>query len=535
MERKLFHGCYSTLGNGVLYILYVFVFAFVCPSDRKPQMEVEAMKKVNLKNLKFGINNTVIVVFSVVIVMLLNIAVVLLEGKVPNFKLDLTENAVTKIGNETKGVLKRLDEGDCEVDLIYLKGMGDENKQVTTVLEQYDAYSKNIEYKIVNYHTDPVFLSSYGISSDVNIDNSVLVATKDKTKARLVNAADMEATYQNSTVFMLENLVTNAIGVVSSEKSMTVCFTTGHGEIIEQSATEGGKQSGGMMLVALLRSENISVYQYDISTGKIPEGIDAVMIMSPLTDFTQEEINNLDDYLLGGGNVIVSLPSTIALPRIEKYLKDNWGVGVNNNIISETDPQSRFDENGVYFYAQKGAHEAVSDIGGRIIASYMKSLTFSPVGDVEADVLLSSSENALSMPIENNTILSENVTKGRFDLAYMLEKPLGGSFENTAKLVVTAGEAVWGVTREMVTNYDAIVYNSLLEKSFGNADFAMNVLSYVYGEALESIYVPVKTRQVSVLTMSESMANAMSKLLGIVLPLLVIVIGVIVWLKRRNK
>ena len=63
----------------------------------------------------------------------------------------------------------------------------------------------------------------------------------------------------------------------------------------------------------------------------------------------------------------------------------------------------------------------------------------------------------------------------------------------------------------------------------------MNVLSYVYGEALESIYVPVKTRQVSVLTMSESMANAMSKLLGIVLPLLVIVIGVIVWLKRRNK
>lgn len=494
------------------------------------------MKKVNLKNLKFGINNTVVIVFAVVIVMLLNIAVVLLESKVPNFKIDLTESSVTKIGNETKSLLKRLDEGDCEIDLIYLKGMSDADGQVTSVLEQYDAYSKNIDYSIVNYHTNPVILNQYGINSDANVDGSVLVATKDKSKARLVNASDMEVTYQNSTVFMLENLLTNAIGVVSSDKSMTVCFTTGHGEIISESTdAEGNTTNGGMMLVALLRSENINVYQYDISTGKIPEGIDLLMIMSPVNDFTQEEINNLDDYLLSGGNVAVSLPSAIELPRIEKYLEATWGIGVENDIISETDTQSRFDENGVYFYAHKGEHEAVDDIGGRIIASYMKHLTFNSVGDIEADVLFTSSDKALSMPVKDNAIQSEGVKQGKFNLAYMLEKPLNGSFENTAKLIVTSGEALWGVTREMVTNYDAIVYNSLLEKSFGNADFVMNILSYVYGEDIQSIYVPVKTRQVSVLTMSQGQANVMSKLLGFVLPLCVIAAGVIVWFKRRNK
>lgn len=493
------------------------------------------MKKMNFKNLKFGLNNTVIIAFAIIIVIMLNVTTVLFETRVPDFKIDLTESKVTKIGNETKAVLKKLDEGDLKIDLIYLKGISDAKGQVTSVLEQYDAFSENIEYKVVNYHSNPVLLNSYGINSDANVDGSVLVAKKDKSKARIVQAADMERQMQTGTVFMLENLLTNAIAVLSDEEQMTVCFSTGHGEIIEQSAqSEDGTAPSGMMLVALLRSENIGVYQFDISTGKIPEGIDLVMIMSPMNDFTQQELDNLDDYLLSGGNAVVSLPSTIKLERLEKYL-ETWGIEANNDIVSETDAQSRFDESGVYFYAQKTDHEAVRDISGRMIASYMKSLSFKESGDIEADVLFTSSDKALSMPITDNGIDSKNVTEGKFNFAYLLEKPLEGSFENSAKMVVTSGEALWGVTREMVTNYDVIIYNSLLEKSFGNADFVMNILSYIYGKDIQSIYVPVKTRQVPVLTMSQFEASVMSKLLGFVLPFVVILMGVIVWLKRRNK
>ena len=488
------------------------------------------MNKMNLKNLKFGINNTIIVVFAIVIVMLLNILTVLTETKLPKLKIDLTENAVTKIGNETKTVLKKLDEGNCEVEIIYLKGMGDADTQVTSVLEQYDAFSKNISYSIVNYHKNPVLLTSYRIDSNSNVDGSVLVATKDKSKARLINYADMQRREQNSTVFVLENLLTNAIGVVSSEKQMKVCFTTGHGEVVGQD----NAQNDGMMLAGFLRGENISVYQYDVSTGAIPGEIDLVMITSPVKDFTREEINNLDDYLLSGGNVAVSLPSMVKLERLEDYLS-TWGVRVNNDIVSENDSQMKIDDSGIYFYAQKGECKALSDVEGRIIASYMKSLEVESVGDIAADVLLSTGEEAVSMPIKDNAIDKTNITMGRFDLAYMLEKPLDGSYENTAKLIVTSGEAVWGITREMVTNYDAIVYNSLLETRFGNADFVMSVLSDVFGEDIQSIYVPMKTRHVSTLAMSQAQADVLNVCLGFVLPALVILAGCIVWLKRRNK
>lgn len=495
------------------------------------------MKKTSSKNLKFKVNNGIVVAFAIIIVMLLNVVTVLTETKFPKLKADLTVNSVTKIGNETRQVLRSVDEGDNDIELIYLTGTANAKERVAGILQQYDAYSERVTYKSVNYHTNPGFLSSYGINSDANVDGSVLVARKDKSKARIVAASDMEITYNNNTVFLLENLLTNAIGVVASDRQMTVCFTTGHGEIIENVQTNpvtGSEEQGGIMLINLIKSENIAAYQYDISTGEIPESIDLVMIMSPKTDFTQQEIDTLDDYMLKGGNVAVALSSGTALERLEGYL-GTWGIKVNDDIISETDAQSRFDENGVYFYAHKTQSEAAKDIEGRILASYAKTLEFTPTGDIEGEAILTSSPSANRMPFTDGSIDAENVQQGQFNIGYVLEKPLNGSFETTSKLIVTSTESVWGITRDTVTNYDALIYYSLSEQSLGNADFVMNMLSHVFGEEIQSIYVPVKSQQVSMLTMSDAQAKVMSRMLGIVVPFMIILAGIVVWLKRRNK
>lgn len=494
------------------------------------------MKKINTKKLKFKVNNSIVVVFAIVLVMLLNIVTVLTETKFPKLKIDLTENNVTKISHETREVLKSVDEKGKEIELIYLTGTADIKERVAGILEQYDAYSECVTYKSVNYHTNPSFLASYGINSEANVDGSVLVATKDKRKARIVAASDMEVSYNNNTVFLLENLLTNAIGVVASDRQMTVCFTRGHGEIIEsvqKNPVTGSEEQGGIMLINLIKSENIAAYQYDISTGEVPEGIDLLMIMSPKNDFTQREIDTLDNYLLQGGNVAVALSSDVKLERLEDYL-ETWGIKVNDDIIVERDPQSMFDENGVYFYAHKGDSEALNDVDGRILASYARSLEFTPVGDVEADVILKTSSNSHSMEISESVV--ERAGKvGSFNIGYVLEKPLNGSFENTAKLIVTSSEAPWGVTRGTVTNYDALVYYSLSEQSLGNADFVMSMLSHVFGETIQSIYVPVKAQNVSMLTMTDAQANIASRILGFVLPFAIVLAGVVVWLKRRNK
>ncbi len=495
------------------------------------------MRRINFKNLKMGINSGVIVVFSLVLVIMLNILMPLLEERFPKLKIDLTQNEVTKIGRETKELLSSLEESDKEIELIYLKGTEDIEFRVKTVLEQYDAYCDNITYREVNYHKNPTFLESYGISSEANVDGSVLVCLKDGSKVRIVEKNNMEISYNQSTVFLLENLLTNAIGVISSDKQMKVCFVTGHGEIVEsaqKNPVSGQDEQGGMMLINLLKSENIALYQHDISTGAIPKEIDLVMIMAPTEDFTQSEIDRLDDYLKEGGNALIALSAGTETERLEAYMK-LWGLTVNNDIVAETNTQNKFDETGIYFYGQLTGHESVSEVKNRILVSYAKSLTAENTGDISADVILTSGNGANSMKFTKDGISSENVKTGQFALGCILEKPVNGSYSDTAKMIVTSTESVWGVTRDLVTNYDAMVYYSLSEESFGNGSFVMSMLSYVFGEEIQSIYVPLKSHQVSVLSMTDAQAALMRRLLGFIMPAVIILCGVAVWLKRRNK
>lgn len=480
------------------------------------------MKKVNLKKLKYGVNNTVVVVFAIVFVLLLNIVAGLLEKKAPVLTLDLSDQSVAKISSETKAVLDGVDEKDVDIELIYLKGTSDANAQVMEILEQYDAHSDNVSVRVETFHKNPMLLSGYGIEATSEIEGSVLVATKDKKKVRVVSEKDMAITYNNSTVFLLENLLTNAIGVVASEGQMTVCFATGHNEVL------------GEMLVNLMTSENIATYQLDLSTGGVPEDVDLLVIMSPQTDYTVSEINVIDDYLLSGGNVVVNLPGAIVLPRLEEYVA-SWGVSVNNDILLEQDASGSYENSGMYFYPVAGEYDAVKSITGRILASNARSMTFTKTGDIEADVLLMTSENGYSLPIVDNDINKDNMKQGTFALAYRLEMPLNGSFETTAKMVVTTSAAVWGVAESMVTEFDYHVLYSLTEESFGNRDFVMNMLSDLYGESIQSIYIPVKARYVSILTMTEAQAVTMQRIFCFVLPAMVLLLGVAIWLKRRNK
>ncbi|MGM9552172.1 MAG: Gldg family protein [Clostridia bacterium] len=477
---------------------------------------------MNFKRLKFKVNNSVVVAFSVVFVILINILVVLLESKVPMLKLDLTENAITKISNETKSVLDSIDEGDEKFEIIYLRGSSDVNGKVNDVLEQYDAYCENITYRVENYHKNPLLLSNYGIDSSKDVDGSVIVTSEDRTKIRIVERDNMEISYNSSSVFLLENLLTNALGVVSSSDQMSVCFVTGH------------EENSSDMLISLLNNQNINVTQIDLSTASVPEDVDLLMIMAPQKDYTMAEIDAIDDYLLKGGNASVSLPFGIVLDRLETYLK-SWGISANNDILLEQSPDYNYQGSGMYFYAHVSDHEAVTNLGNRILNSYARSIEFTKTGDIEGELLLETSSEGYSVPLVNGELDKENMKQGTYHLAYILEKPLNGSYETTSKMIVTSSTAPWGVADNIVTDYDYHVYYSLAEDSFGNSDFVMNMLSNVYGKNIENIYIPLKSRKVSILSISDSTAKVLQRVLCVVLPILVLCAGVVVWLKRRNK
>lgn len=481
------------------------------------------MKKINFKRLKFGANNSVILIFAIVCAVLLNAVASLAENRFPALKIDLTENAVTKISDETKAALAKLDESDTEIEIIYLTGTNDEDADAADVLRQYDAYSKNISLTHENYVKNPSVISRYQLSPS-DAEGVVVAVNKDSTRFRAIYESEMWSLSSTGTSqsFLLESKLTNAVAYLMSSREINIVLSAGHDE------------AETSVLAAMLEEENMNVTQLDLSTADVPEDTDVFMILAPQNDFTQQETDALDTYLSNGGSAVLAFPFNVPLPHLEEYARE-WGLTVSNDVLLEQDPSSSYQQSGMYFYPSVTDNEITAPIEKNIFASYARSLSSFASGDIYASAMLTTSEEAYSVPIKGDDFDRDSMREGQFNIAYLLEKPLNGSYEETAKLVVTSTPSVWGAINSLYTNYDYIALQSLSESRFGNRDFVLSTVSYITGTESPGIVVPGKSSSAAVMSISTEQSAVMQLIFCAVLPLCVIAAGITVWLKRRHR
>ncbi|MCD8048298.1 MAG: GldG family protein [Clostridia bacterium] len=472
------------------------------------------MKKINFRKIKFGANNSIVVVIAVVLAVLLVMAASAAETKFPALKIDVTDDSITKITDQTKTVLRALDETDTKIKLIALEGTGDLNSDVRDVLNQYDVLSDNITFETENYVKNALILQTYSISSDY-ADSTVIVTNEDDSKFRVIYSAQMwQQDSENSSSFLLETYVTNAIGYLMSDRIISVAMTTGHNESVTDT------------FIDELTAENISVTQVDLSTSGISEGCDLLMIIAPYSDFTQSEIDALDTYMSEGGNCLISLWATSegVLPRLEAFMQE-WGITYNHDIVLEQDMQ--YVINSTIFYAQTTDSEISRSISGSILAYMPGSLTLSEDDDEEGlylTELLTTTSSGISIPLSEaqNLDASSEFDSDAYIIAAMAEHAVDNNLENLSHLVVTTTPYVFGADGE-----------TLQESRYGNKDFLLNMINYVTDNDAISVSVK-KTRTTTTITLPQSQRSILSIALCVVFPLVIIIIGIAVWLKRRH-
>ena len=471
------------------------------------------------KKLKFGVNSSVVIIFAIVIVILLNIAASLFEEKFPALRIDVTEGGLTKISKTTKDVLKALDESETDIEIVYLKGTGSEDNDALDLIKRYDAASENITTSVKDYVKDPTLLGKYNITAAGNIDGAVVVCANNQKNPLLITQADMWRQTQTGVTFLLENRITNAIGSLMSARTMNACISQGHSE------------AEPAYLIDALTQENVNVTVLDLSTGDIPDDVDIFFVLSPTVDFTQSEIDALDDFLAKGKSVILAFGFNISLPRLEAFA-ESWGLVVNNDIVLEQNPAYSVQQTGMYFYPILMESAVSSGVDGRMIASFARSIKAVASGDISQTPILVTSSGGCSVPVVNGELDSESMTEGSFPIAYLLEKPLNGSFEETAKLFVASTPTIFGAVNSVTTEFDYLMLLSLSEPSYGNGKFVTNCV--FYAADYEGVSVAVKTRETNYLNISTMQSLIFIAVFCVILPLLVIVAGIIMWLKRRH-
>ena len=238
------------------------------------------MKKLNEKMKK---NWLVKVTTTAILVIVLIALFVALTIWVNNLNLDPIDFTADKLYTLTDTSKERVKDITEDVN-IYFVGYSEDNTTVD-LTKQYHNANEKINVELVNAVDRSDLVQKYGIDSS---SMGVIVESGDKYK--VLTSSDFY-TYDATTyeqIDITEEKMTNAIMYVTAEKIPTVYFMEGYSDFtIEENMT---------YLSAYLGNEVTKYSTVNIlTTGKVPDDCDTLVITSPNNDFDDVTTNAIEE------------------------------------------------------------------------------------------------------------------------------------------------------------------------------------------------------------------------------------------------
>lgn len=442
-------------------------------------------------------------------VLLFNVVIGAAADKI-QLRWDLTEEKLYALKDETKAVLKNLKD---DVTLYYFVSDGHENEQIVNVLNMYRTASNRLKIVKSDPNTDPIAVRRFTDKGAAIEQNTIILERG--TRYRVISPSEIYQNYgkqsgetvQNA-FFGLEQLITRAIAFVAANKTNSVFFTVGHNE------------ADYTPVINTLGEENIEYYQIDLKTGDIPDAADAIYIMAPTDDFTDDEIFRLDAFLSKGKGAHISFDAAKKpLPKLEAYLKDFWGVTMYHDLVCESDANRTLNYS-YMFMPDVGEHPITNDISAknnRIVLMHTRSMEISSVQEVTASPLLVTSSAAFSLHGSDPTV-KENIREGALPVAAVLTRQVMDKPE--ARLVVSGSYKM----------YETLF---LEEASVANRAFLLGATNYVVKNE-DTMSVSPKSLLTYALMLSDGMTNFYIITVCALPALLFFALGIFTWRKRRH-
>ncbi len=468
---------------------------------------------LHTRTAKAGGYSFVATIFVLIILVLVNIAV----SSLPStwIQYDISSAQLYSVTSATKAEVQNLTE---EVTIYWITQAGEEDSVIEKLLNVYDALSDYITVEEINPDVYPTFAEQY---TDETVENNSLVVESGDTY-RYISYSDIyEYDYSDyyttgsvSYSFDGESEITSAIDYVVSDDLPIIYVLTGHGEAdFSDSMTESLEKAN-------IETEELTLLTVD----EIPEDAEAIMIYAPTSDFSEEEITMLTEYLEAGGRLfVISGPQeedemTNLHSLLESYgvtteegivvegSRDNYAFGYPYVLLPETgdsDITSALSENNIY-----------------IISAFAQGLTIGETADsVTVTSLLDTTTEAFSK-ISGFSLSTYDKEDGDIDGAFSVAV----SIEDAD----TEAMMVWIST-------DYIMDDTYVSYSSGaNSDFVINALSWLIGET-DSLSIRSKSMSYDYLTINTNQANMIKISLIGVIPICFLLYGVIDVRRRRKN
>ena len=470
---------------------------------------------ISKKHIKNGSYTMVMSVIFIAVVIVINMIVSTIPSKYS--EIDISSQKLYSIGDETKKMLKDLEK---DVTIYQIAQSGSEDENISNLLKKYEDESKHIKVEQKDPVVNPKFVSQY--TSDDLSANSLIVVCGDRNKVIDYNniyetSVDYQTYSSQTTGFDGEGQITSAIGYVTSENLPALYTVEGHGEKDMDSSIKEDIEKANMDIKSL----NL------LTEGSVPDDADCLFIDSPSTDFSSDEKDAIIEYLENGGKAIIfSDYTTEDMPNFDAIL-ENYGVQRTEGVVFEGDNQHYAMQMPYYLVPTINSTDASSETasaGYYVLAPYAQGIKqLDDVRDtVKIESILTTSDQAYSKTdLNSNTIEKEDGdVEGPFDLGVSITESLDDDKE-TQIVYYSTSNLMDSQTNQMVSG--------------GNEKLIMESLKWMTDtEESASVSIPSKGLEVSYLTITDYDA-AFWKICTIALiPGIFLVIGFVVWIKRRK-
>lgn len=524
--------------------------------EKKNKKDKKEKKKSEHKKLKHGMMSTVFTIAFVAVVVLVNVVATVLFDRYP-ITIDLTKDKIYSISDESEEYVKKIDT-DVLITVFAeeddFTNLSTYTRQADEVMRKYCKYNNKISYRYVDIDSNPDIMkdytddtiSLYDIIVETNPSKDIkrtrkltvldlvnfsdefneMLSTYGMTAEQLaeqsggaVNALSTMTSYYGSSIIASSNAeqaFTSAFMTVTDPNPVTVTFLTGRSELTELS-----------YLQTLLTANGYTVNTIDITSEDIPEDTDVAVIPAPKTDYLAEDIKKLDAFLdnngkLGKQLLYIASVQQQSTPNIDEFLAD-YGVEIGEGAICET-------------YASNYYNQQFLTISSELSDNFMQD-----VGTSDPKLLIQASRPVKLLFDEKNKIATEAYVKSTDD-AFVMNLEDGSTIEKGQQNYVTVssrvayedgGDSIY--SNVIVAGSEFMFSDRYLQYTqYQNREYFLSLLNGITHKT-DGIVIEPKVIEGNVYDVNESQKTVLKWTFILIIPVIVLAVGMIIWLRRKNR
>lgn len=489
--------------------------------DKKPNKFIEIIKK---KWLVDGTKTTILVLAIVAVFVAINV----LMQKLELTPIDFSQEKLYTLTDESKESVKNIDK---DIN-IYFIGY-DESDTNLDLAKQYKKANEKINVEAVDANNRPDLVEKYGIESGTQ---GIIIECGDKSK--VLTEQDL-VTYDTSTyetISIAEEKLTSGIKSVTTDKVPKVYFLEGYSDF-----SLGDNMN---YLNMYLGNEINEVNELNVlSTGKIPDDCDTLVITNPNKDFDDVTTSAILDYIKSGKNILwlnAAVKTNNNLPNVNEVLAEYGIKPFEVGVIRETDSSKMVMNSPSLIIPKVESSTVTKDLYNTTGVIFINATKINVDTEkleelnVEEEDLITTSENSYFRT--NFNITSETATadeeKGSFVVGAEFKKTIKEEDEENNTPAVMSKMIVYG------ENYFISDYQLSQNSQYGaiqlayNKDLMLNSIAYLVDRE-EDITARKSTGTVTYTATDEQDIIIRTVIFSV--PALIIFAGIVVWQVRRRK